>query len=357
MAHFHPLRIDEIRQETADCISVSFELPDELADTFVFRQGQHLTLRAWINGKEIRRSYSLCSCPLDGGLRVAIKRIPDGIFSSYAHEELGVGDVVEVMPPMGRFTTDLDPAQSKHYVAFAAGSGITPIMSIMQTVLRTEPDSRFSLFYGNRYVSSIIFREEIEGLKNQYMDRLLVYHFLTREQLDAPLFNGRFSPEKIQEIFAKLLAVHQVDEFFLCGPEEMIRTIEQQLLQKKVDRKIIHKELFVASTPKKSQKRRQTTTNTNSCEVVVKDGGKQFQFHWKEESENLLDAALVYGADLPYACKGGVCCTCKAKLLEGEVEMAVNYALEAEEVDAGYILTCQSRPLTDKVVVDYDQAI
>lgn len=357
MARFHSLTVKDIQEETRDCISVAFDLPEELRSEFQFIQGQYLTLRSWIDGEEVRRSYSLCSSPLDEELRVAIKHIPGGKFSTFAHTVLKEGDVMDVMSPMGNFYTSLAADQEKSYVAFAAGSGITPIMSIMKTVLRTEANSQFTLCYGNRSVSSIIFREEIEGLKNQYLDRLQIHHFLTREELDVPLFNGRFSEEKLARIFATLLDPVSVDEYFLCGPEEMIRTIEKALLGAGVDAKRIHKELFVASTP---QTKAQTVVSERSdmtCEVIVKDGGKQFRFDWESASENLLDAALEYGADLPYACKGGVCCTCKAKLVEGKVEMEVNYALEEEEVEAGYILTCQARPLTDKVIVDYDLAL
>lgn len=358
MSRFHALSIKRINQETEDCISVSFGVPKELIPTFFFTQGQYLTLRAEIEGEEVRRSYSLCSSPLDGELQVAIKRIPDGKFSSYAHEVLQEGDILDVMPPMGNFFTKLSSEQSKHYVAFAAGSGITPILSIMKTVLRTEPESRFSLFFGNKHVRSIIFREEIEGLKNKYLNRLQVHHFLTREQLDVPLFNGRFSEEKLKTILNTLLSVDSVDEWFLCGPEEMILNVSGILQEKGVSNSHIHKELFVASTPKISKLAKKERPAVDSCDVVIRDGGKQFQFDWNAaQTDNLLDAALGYGADLPYACKGGVCCTCKAKLIEGEVEMEVNYALEPEEVEAGYILTCQARPLSDKVLVDFDQAI
>ncbi|MCL4136673.1 UNVERIFIED_CONTAM: hypothetical protein GTU68_024006 [Idotea baltica] len=359
MARFYSLQIKDIVKETSDCTSIAFEVPADLEKIFTFTQGQHLTLRTEIEGEDIRRSYSLCSSPLEKELRVAVKQIEEGKFSTYANQVLKVGDKLEVMPPMGKFYTELRPDQTKNYVAFAAGSGITPIISIIKTTLKTEPNSTFTLFYSNKQVQSIIFKEEIEGLKNKFLQRFQVFHFLTQEQLDIPLFNGRFTGEKLSDIFSKLIQPDEVDECFLCGPEDMTFEIKDFLLEKGIEAKKIHFELFTTAesrnrVPRKVQK---TANKGPVSKITVKDGGKSFAFDLPFDTMNILDAAMQKGADLPFACKGGVCCTCKARLIEGEVDMEVNYALEPEEIAAGYILTCQSYPTSEKVVVDYDEAI
>lgn len=359
MLRFYPLKIEALSQETANCISIAFKIPDNLKPVFQYKQGQYLTLKAQINGKEIRRNYSLCSSPLENEWRVAVKKVENGQFSTFANEVLRVGDVIEVMPPIGKFFTDLDPTQAKHYVAFAAGSGITPILSILKTVLQTEPNSTFTLFYGNQRVRSIIFKETIEGLKNRYLNRFVVHHFLTREQLDAPLFNGRFTKEKLNTIFAKLLNINTVDEFFICGPEASILDIKDLLLEKGIPKKQIHFELFTTANRKQKTKtiKNESLTDQQISQIVVIDGGKSFAFDLAQNTDTILDAALEHGADLPFACKGGVCSTCKAQLLEGEVSMELNYVLEPEELEAGYILSCQSRPISKKVTVDFDITI
>lgn len=358
MTKFHPLVIEEVRKETADCHSVSFKVPPELREEFAFTQGQYLTLRTYIDGEEVRRSYSLCSSPLDGELRVAIKQVPGGLFSTYANTSLKAGDQLEAMPPMGNFFSDLNAENQKNYVAFAAGSGITPILSILKTVLEVEPQSTFTLFYGNRYASSVIFKEEIEGLKNKFFERVRVFHFFSREVPDIDLFHGRLGKEKCAELFQGVIDPLTIDEYFLCGPEEMIFSVKEALEEKGVESKKVHFELFTSPNGKKRVARQQKEADKDKvCEVFIKDGGNSFAFNLPFDTENILDAALARGADLPYACKGGVCCTCKAKITEGEVEMEVNYALEPEEVEAGYVLTCQSYPKTSRVVVDYDEAL
>ena len=358
MARFYPLKVSSLERETEDCTVISFDLPEDLQNTFAFKQGQHLTLRKYLNGEDVRRTYSLCISPSENKLAVAVKKIPTGLFSSFVNEELKAGDILDVMPPMGSFFTELHSDQQKSYVAFAAGSGITPIISIMKAVLESEPKSRFTLFYVNQRVSSIIFKEEIEGLKNKYLNRLQIYHFLTREQLDVPLFYGRIDIDKLNAICNKLINPLTVDEYFLCGPQEMVETIRNGLVEKGVAKNHIHSELFFTLNGQKKAIAKDYAKELNGslCAVTIRDGGKQFAFSF-DGNDNILDAALKQGADLPFACKGGVCCTCKAKLLEGKVEMEVNYALEPEEVEAGYILTCQAHPLSQKVVVDYDQAI
>ena len=355
MPRFHSLRVRDIRQETPECVSVSFEVPDHLSDTFRFTQGQYLTFKALVNGEEVRRNYSICTSPEEEDLRVAVKLVAGGRFSTYANKELKVGDHLEVMPPLGKFFSSLHPEQQKHYVAFAVGSGITPVISIMKTVLAREPGSRVTLFYGNRTIDSIIFREQIEDLKNIYMDRLSVYHILSREHSDSSLFSGRITGEKCQEFCKTLLDVEAVDEFFICGPYAMMEATRQALESKGVDKKKIHIELFAAAE-KQGKQVKQAINGKQAIHSLINVtlDGNHFEFPLSSDGETILEAALKGGADLPFACKGGVCSTCKAKLLSGEVTMEVNYALEPEEVEAGYILTCQSHPQTKEVVVDFD---
>ena len=352
---FHNLLIKDIRRESSDCVSLAFEVPGELAEVYHFIPGQYLTLKTAVNGEEIRRSYSICSSPLDEELRVAVKKVESGLFSSWANEVLQVGDSVDVMTPMGNFHAELNPANTKQYIAFAAGSGITPILSILKTALKTEPKSQFTLFYGNRATDSILFREAIEGLKNEYLGRLSVHHILSREFMGSDLFTGRISAEKVRIFLEKLVDVELVDEFFICGPQEMNEEIRDLLLEKGVDRKKIHVELFTTGIAKNRQKKvERAAINGFEAQVQITLDGNTFQFSLPSSGESILDGALQSGADLPYACKGGVCSTCRAKLLEGQVEMDVNYALEHEEVAAGYILTCQSHPITQRVAVDFD---
>ncbi|MFK7799610.1 MAG: 1,2-phenylacetyl-CoA epoxidase subunit PaaE [Aureispira sp.] len=354
---FHTLTIADVKEETQDCCSIAFEVPVDLKQQYQFIQGQYLTLKTDINGEEVRRSYSICSSPNGDELRVAIKQVPNGKFSTYANQQLKKGDQLEVMTPTGKFYTALQADHEKHYLGVAAGSGITPILSILKTVLETEPNSRFTLLYGNKNTGSIIFKEQIEALKNVYMSRLTVHYFLSREMLDAPLMNGRIDRDKCQEIFTRLLDVSDLDECFSCGPESMIFAVRDSLLAQGFDQGKIHFELFTSPLGKLGQERQRQTKEEDKgkvTDVTIKLDGKAFQFDLPFDSDNLLDAALKQGADLPFACKGGVCCTCRARLIEGSVEMAVNYALEADEVEAGFILTCQSFPTTEKVVVDFD---
>ena len=309
-----------------------------------------------MNGEDVRRSYSICSSPSDNEWKVAVKKIDTGAFSGYVNESLQVGDTLEVAHPAGTFFVEPQPEAEKHYTAFVAGSGITPVLSILKTHLQLEPKCRFSLFYTNQNAASIILKEEIEALKNQFLDRFEVYYFLTQEERDVSLFNGRMNVEKLETISKYLLDIESVDHFFLCGPEEMIFMIRDYLKEKGVDEKKIHFELFYTETGNKRKIIRTTDSKSaNMAEIEIKEGGKNFKFRMPMNGENILEAALGKNADLPFACKGGVCCTCKAKLVEGNVQMDVNYALEKEQVEAGYILTCQAVPLTEKVVVDFDQ--
>ena len=356
MPKFYSLKIQDIRTETADCVSVAFEVPESLAGEYAFVHGQNLTLKASIQGEEVRRSYSICTSPLDHELRVAIKKVPGGRFSTFANEELHVGDMLDVMTPSGSFTVPLNPQHCKHYVAFAAGSGITPILSILRTGLRTEPKSEFTLFFGNKSVDHIIFREELENLKNRYLDRLSIHHVLSREYPGADLFYGRIDGDRCSDFCRLLLDPKEVDEYFLCGPEEMIFSVKGKLEDLGVDPRHIHYELFTSPVGHLGVKTppplRMEKAVRSQIEVVL--DGNAFSFELDSGGDTILDGALKAGADLPFACKGGVCATCKARVLEGEVAMQVNYALEPDEVEAGFVLTCQSHPRSERVSVTYD---
>jgi len=355
---FYPLRVRALRRETADTVSIAFEVPEDLREKFRFTQGQYLTLRTNLGGEEVRRSYSICTGAHEEELRVAIKRVEEGVFSAYANHQLQVGDTLEVMPPQGRFFTRLDATQTRLYVGFTAGSGITPVMSILKTTLVEEPHSRFLLFYGNRGFDHIVFREQLEELKSLYPDRLAVHHVLSRESLGSDLFYGRLNGEKCRAYARLLFQPTEVDAFFLCGPEEMVFDIKSTLEALGVAAPKIHFELFTTANTRKH--RRSAAMKPASrpagfeASVTVIQDGTQFDFRLPSDGSTLLDAAMRAGADLPFSCKGGVCSTCKAKILEGQVEMDVNYGLEPDEVAAGYVLTCQSHPKTQRVVVSFD---
>ena len=354
--HFHPLTIKKIKKETVDCVSIEFEIPPGLQKSFSYVQGQSLTMRATIDGQEVRRTYSLCSSPLENKWKVAVKKSEEGFFSTFANDKLKSGDQLDVMEPVGKFYTDLHPFNKKNYLAFACGSGITPVISIIKTTLLTEPLSSFTLVYGNRNRSSIIFFEELEGLKNKFIDRFNFINILSREKTETALNFGRINAGKLNEL-SKLIDYSFFDETFICGPEEMIFCVKDFLLLKGIAEKKIHFELFTSSSPKKSASlniKPETETGATSL-ITVKVDGRSFQFPLSLNSDTtILDAALKQGADLPFACKGGMCCTCKAQLLEGEVEMDVHWGLEHEEIEKGFILTCQSHPKTEKVVVNFD---
>jgi len=355
VAKFYKVRVKDIYKETSDCSVVTFEIPEDLREEFNFRQGQHLTLKADIDGEDTRRSYSLCSSPVDMEWKVAVKQIPEGKFSTFVNTQLRSGDFVEIMAPSGAFGVPVSE-EEKTYIAFAAGSGITPILSIIKTHLAKEPKAKFKLFYLNRTVKSIIFKEEIEQLRNQYFGRFEIFYFLTKEHRDIELLNGRFTQEKLTKIFDKLLYVPSVDECFICGPEEMIFLIRDELVKSGMPKENVHYELFVSGLSEEDKKRaeRLAQQKVEGVEVTIVDGGKEFHFTMTKDYDNILDAALGSGADLPFACKGGVCSTCKCKILEGNVEMKVNYALEEHEVAQNFVLSCQAVPVSEKVKVDFD---
>jgi ring-1,2-phenylacetyl-CoA epoxidase subunit PaaE len=354
--HFHPLTVKEVRRETPGCVSISLHVPEELKTVFSYKQGQYLTIKCNVDGNEVRRSYSICSSPFDKELRIAVKKLEGGIFSAYAHHQLQQGDIIEAMPPMGKFFTELHQANKKNYVALAAGSGITPVLSIIKTTLSTEPQSQFTLIYGNRDRHSIIFKEELEGLKNRFITRFRIIHVLSGEKMDAPINSGRINAAKCEMIFSAVIDPYKVDEFFICGPSEMIFSIKTLLEDKGIDRKKIHYELFTTAGMLKATSSAHDVKNHQGLKstVTIKLDGSAFAFDVDYEGESILNAALKHGADLPFACKGGVCSTCRAKLVHGAVDMDANYALEPEEIESGFILTCQSHPRTEKVVVDFD---
>lgn len=356
MAKFFPLRVSALTKETDDCTVIEFDVPEDIRDNFNFSSGQHLTLKHTIDGKDVRRSYSLCSSPLENQWRVAVKQIPDGVFSSYANHQLKVNDTLEVMPPSGRFGVDSDQTEEKNYVFFAAGSGITPIISMIKTHLELEPNSTCQLFYLNKNAKSIIFKEELEQIRNRYFGRLEIFYFLTREQRDIELFNGRFTPEKIQMLSKTLLDVKSINDCFICGPESMIFMISDELQKLGLPKEHIHFELFFtgAAEKKESAAPKKVIKRENEIAVTILDGGKEFHFNMNDDFDNVLDAAIDAGMDLPFACKGGVCSTCKCKVMSGDVEMKINYALEQDELDQNFVLSCQSVPKTKELTLDFD---
>lgn len=353
MAKFHTLRVKELSRPTEESVAVTFDIPQELHEEFSFVQGQHLTLKKEINGEDTRRSYSICSCPIDENLTVAIKKIAGGAFSTYANDKLKVGDEIEVMPPHGHFYVPLDPSNAKSYVAFASGSGITPIISIIETTLRTEPESEFTLFYGNRKTGSIIFQEELEALKNRHMGRFSLYHILSKERQESDLFNGRIDSEKVKAYAGLFFNTENVDHYFTCGPEEMMLSVKDELQGLGVPEDRINLELFTSPVGKLGSEAKEIKHEKASAEITVVLDGNSMTFPY-DSDKSILDVAFDNGADLPYACKGGVCSTCVCKVEEGEVSMDVNYALEPDELERGLVLSCQSFPKTDKVKLNFD---
>jgi ring-1,2-phenylacetyl-CoA epoxidase subunit PaaE len=351
---FHRLAVSDLRRETADAVSLTFAIPKELAEDYRFSPGQYLTLRTMMDGEEVRRSYSICSGPDDGELRIAVKKIDGGAFSNWAADELKCGDELDVMTPTGRFGVTAAPDQARVYVGFAAGSGITPILSIVKGVLAREPDSRFFLFYGNRSASGMLFREALEELKDRFIERLSVFHVISGEEQDIPILHGRLDGEKVRVLLRSLVSWQDVDHVFICGPSGMSEDIEATCRAIGIAENRIHVERFVSEFGGKPRPKMVVppTAPPKAFAALIIDGKR------REvpiaEGEAILDAALRAGVDLPFACKGGMCSTCRARLVEGKARMEVNYSLEPWELEKGFILTCQARPVTDRVVVDYD---
>ena len=357
MSHFHNLSIADRREETRDSVSIAFAIPPELRANYSFHQGQNLTLKAEINGEEVRRSYSICSGVDDGELRVAIKRVAGGIFSNYANDQLQVGTSIEVMEPTGHFYTEIDPEREGRYLMVAAGSGITPILSQVKTILAQEPKSNITLLYGNRATGSTMFKDQLEDLKNAQMGRLNLIFVFSREQQDIDLYNGHIDAEKCQALFSRWIYVQNLTAAFICGPQQMTETVSEELIKAGTPKERVHFELFgtKADGAKQAQRADAAKRETHISEIEVIRDGHRRTFELAQNSQNLLDAGNEHGAELPFSCKAGVCSTCKCKVLEGEVELDVSIGLEDYEVKAGYVLSCQSYPLTDRVVLDFDE--
>ena len=354
-AVFHRLRVAEVDRLTDDSVAITFDVPEELHDAYCFTPGQHVTIRCDLGGRGVRRNYSICSPASSGRLRIGVKRLPGGAFSSYASERLQPGELLDVMTPTGRFCTPLDPANAKHYAAIAAGSGITPIMSLLASALEAEPRSQATLLYGNRTASSIMFLEELQDLKDRYPGRFWLLNFLSREPQEAAVLSGRINRAKLARLFATVLPPGEVDEWFLCGPFEMVREVRAALACSCVPDARIHTELFhVGALPPRPMAAQSPAAATGRSTVTVNLDGRATSLELPRDGEPILDAVLRARPDAPYACKGGVCGTCRAKLLEGTVGMERTYALEQDEIGHGYVLTCQSHPASDTVVLDYD---
>jgi ring-1,2-phenylacetyl-CoA epoxidase subunit PaaE len=350
---FYTLTVSDIRHETDDAVSLAFTVPAGLHDAYRYTPGQYLTLRATIDGEDVRRSYSICSGLGDGELRVVIKRLAGGAFSGWASEQLRVGDTLSVMTPTGRFGVPIAPDSARTLVAFAAGSGITPVMAILKSVLRAEA-GRFFLFYGNRTGREIIFREQLADLKDRYLARLSVFHVLSREQQDIAMLNGHLDAAKVALLMRSVVPVGSIDQAFVCGPQPMIDGLEKTLVDLGIAPERVHIERFTPGIGGRPRPVIVPVAAPQKAAATVISEGARFDFP-VAEGETIIDAAIRAGRSLPYSCKGGMCCTCRARLLEGRVQMIVNYSLQPWELNAGYVLTCQSCPLTERVVIDYDQ--
>jgi ring-1,2-phenylacetyl-CoA epoxidase subunit PaaE len=351
---FHALTVEAVEPVTDDSVAITFTVPPELREDYAFTHGQHLTIRTELAGDDVRRNYSICSPVSSGVLRVAVKRLPGGAFSEHALDVLKPGDVLDVMTPSGRFFTELDPANAKHYVCVAAGSGITPVLSIVATTLETEPHSTVTLIYANRTHRTVMFLEEVEDLKDRYRERLQLIHVLSREPQEVELFSGRLDTDRMQRIIDSLLPVDTVDEWFLCGPFEMVSSLRKLLVAEGVSKRSVHAEVFHVESAPPVRRTAPATVDAEGAAVTITLDGRKSSFRLAPDGPAVLDAALAVRSDAPFACKGGVCGTCRAKVLEGSVEMDTNWALEPDEVEKGYVLTCQSHPTSDTVVLDYD---
>lgn len=355
MSQYHQLQVAEVRPETREAVTASFVVPEALRAAFQFTQGQHLNVRATVNGEEVRRSYSICAAVQDARLRILIKRQPGGVFSNWANDQLRAGATLDVMPPAGLFHTPLAPGHAGRYLAIAAGSGITPVLSVIKTTLLTEPASEFTLFYGNRASGSILFREELADLKDAFLTRFTLVHVMSREHQDLDLLNGRLTAEKCQALLQHWGPLDQMDAVFLCGPHEMNQDLSRALQSGGYAKAKIKIEQFAANQQHAGLKPLAAPVEANLCQATLILDGRHHQFPVVRGQETILDAGLRAGLDLRYSCKSGVCATCRAKLVEGEVDMDGNFALEDYEIARGFILTCQSYPVTERVVVDFDQ--
>jgi ring-1,2-phenylacetyl-CoA epoxidase subunit PaaE len=355
--HFHSLRVKSITPDTDEAVIVSFDVPAALRNDFQFTQGQHLTLRTRLNDKEERRSYSICSGVDDGDLRIGVRHVTGGVMSSWLNHRLKTDDAIDVLPPEGRFFVPVDASQARHYLGIAGGSGITPILAIMKTVLAREPLSRFTLIYGNRRQASTMFKEELEDLKNRYLTRLTLHTVFSQEHMDSPLYSGRLTQAKLGEFLSVLIQPQQLSHVFVCGPHGFNDEADAALLAAGVPAEHIHIERFgvpVDATGVTAKPAAQPGDAPQAMVQIIRDGlAREIEF--RTEHGNVLAAAEAAGLDVPYSCKSGVCCTCRAKLIEGKVRMDRNFALEPHEVAAGFVLTCQAHPLTARVVISFDE--
>ncbi len=358
MNHFHALTVSSVTRDTRDAVLVSFDVPESLAAAYRYHPGQHLTLRATIEGQELRRSYSICSSVQDNRLRVGIKKVTGGAFSTWANETLQAGMQLDVMPPMGSFHVPLAPENRRHYLGFAAGSGITPLFSIIKTTLETEPGSRFTLVYGNRASSTVMLRDELADLKDRFLERLSVVHVMSREKQELDLFNGRIDRAKCEALCRYWIAIDDIDIAFICGPASMMEEVSSALQSLGLGKDRIKAELFAAGSSSGGEARRRAAAQvagTRQCEVTVVIDGRHQTFMMASDSESVLDAGLAQGIDIRYACKGGICATCRCKVVAGKVDMDANYALEDYEIAGGFVLSCQAFPASDTLLLDFDQ--
>jgi ring-1,2-phenylacetyl-CoA epoxidase subunit PaaE len=353
---FHPLTVAEVRRETADSVSLRLEASADQAAAFAFRPGQHITVRAVIDGQEVRRNYSLCAAPHEGELRIAIKTIAEGVFSGWANRGLAAGQLLEVMAPHGAFTWTFAAENQRRYVGFAGGSGITPILSLLKTALAVEPSSRFTLLYGNRDAGQVMFLEELAGLKDRYLDRLEIFHFLEDEAGEVEIFNGRLDADRVEQVLSALVRPQEIDVFFVCGPGPMMEAVEVALMARGVESSRILVERFTTAelSAEKAAAARQLEQDARGLRFTVILEARRSRIAFDPDKGSILESARAAGLTAPFACKGGVCATCRARVVAGEVEMKANYALTAEELAAGYVLTCQAVPKGEGVVVDYD---
>ncbi len=354
MRQFHALKIAAKRHETRDSVRLALDVPDELQETFQFLPGQHLPIRVERNGTELRRTYSICSRPGEFPLEIGVRVQPGGRFSEFADKELEAGDTIEVMPPFGQFHADIDADAQKSYLGFAAGSGITPILSIMSTILEREPNSRFALFYGNRRQVTTMFIDDLYALKNRYPDRVQLQFVFSREDQEFPIAAGRLDGDKVREVYDAMCRGTQPSEAFVCGPDSMIEDVTAALVELGMDEGSVHSERF--GVPRQSSAPDVADTASGAATITVIMDGHKKSFDMADSDPNIVDAAAEHGIELPYSCKGGVCATCRCHVREGEVAMATNYGLEPWEVEKGYVLACQSRPLSAAVTLDYDKA-
>jgi ring-1,2-phenylacetyl-CoA epoxidase subunit PaaE len=355
MRKFHSLTVSDKRNETADSVRLSLQVPEDIKSEFEFLPGQHLPIQIEVDGKPVRRTYSICSVPGKEPLELGIRIQPDGCFSGFVADQLQTGDALQVMPPFGQFHASIDPANEKTYLAFASGSGITPIISIMRSTLAQEPGSRFLLFYGNRRQNTTMFIDDLYALKNSFPERLQLYFLFTREEQEYPIFSGRLDSKKTGELYEKFCIGLEPDEAFICGPDTMIEAVRNSLQELGMDDDVIHAERYGAPRKKEITSPSAAAMGEQDCSVTVIMDGHRKSFQMSSADSSIVDAAAEQGIELPFSCKAGVCATCRTHLREGEVRMDTNYGLESWEVEKGYVLACQSHPVTDKLTLDYDK--